>query len=46
LRELLATVPVIITDLLTVAALSTVGYAAIRLDRRVYPAHRPDRAGP
>ncbi|MEU7905691.1 cation-translocating P-type ATPase [Actinoplanes sp. NPDC049118] len=45
LRELLGTQPIAITDLLIVTAASTLGYAAIRLDRRMHPTHRPDQAG-
>jgi Ca2+-transporting ATPase len=41
LRGLLGTEPVTATDLLIVAAVSTLGYAAIRLDRRLHPAPRP-----
>ncbi|MEV4824651.1 cation-translocating P-type ATPase [Micromonospora sp. NPDC049274] len=36
LRELLGTEPVTATDLLIVTALSALGYAAIRLDRRIH----------
>ncbi|GIM89976.1 cation transporting ATPase C-terminal domain-containing protein [Paractinoplanes toevensis] len=42
LRELLGTAPVTGTDLLIVAAVATLGYVAIRLDRRIHPA--PNRA--
>ncbi|WP_430503065.1 cation-translocating P-type ATPase [Micromonospora trifolii] len=38
LRQLLDTEPVTATDLLIVMAVSTLGYAAIRLDRRIHPA--------
>ncbi|KUL41387.1 cation-translocating P-type ATPase [Actinoplanes awajinensis] len=38
LRELLGTTPVTAADLLIVAAVATLGYAAIRLDRRIHPA--------
>jgi Ca2+-transporting ATPase len=36
LRDLLHTVPLTLTDLLVVFALSTLGYAAVRLDRLVF----------
>jgi P-type Ca2+ transporter type 2C len=45
LNELLGTHPVPILDLLVICALSSLGYAAIRLDRVVHPG-RPQRAGP
>jgi Ca2+-transporting ATPase len=45
LRELLGTQPIRITDLFIVAVASTLGYAAIRLDRRIHPPHHCDRAG-
>jgi Ca2+-transporting ATPase len=41
LRRLLGTEPVTITDVLIVAAVATLGYAAIRLDRRIHPARHP-----
>jgi P-type Ca2+ transporter type 2C len=44
LRELLGTEPVAVTDLLIVAGVSTLGYAAIRLDRLIHQTHRLDRA--
>jgi len=37
--------PVTGIDLLIVAAASTLGYAATRLDRRMHPDHHPDDAG-
>ncbi|WIM97315.1 cation-transporting P-type ATPase [Actinoplanes oblitus] len=40
LRQLLGTEPVTGTDLLIVAAAATLGYAAIRIDRRVHPSPR------
>jgi Ca2+-transporting ATPase len=43
LRRLLGTEPVAVTDLLIVAAVATLGYAAIRLDRRIHPAPRPSQ---
>ena len=53
LRQLLGTEPVTATDLLIVTAVSTLGYAAIRLDRLIHsvpppPAAEvpPDRTGP
>jgi Ca2+-transporting ATPase len=45
LRELLGTQSIEVTDLLIVAVVSTLGYAAIRLDRRIHPPHRSGRAG-
>ncbi|GIE90947.1 cation-translocating P-type ATPase [Actinoplanes regularis] len=41
LRELLGTEPVAVTDLLIVAAVAALGYAAIRLDRRIHQSPRP-----
>jgi Ca2+-transporting ATPase len=41
LRELLGTEPVAATDLLIVTAVSTLGYAAIRLDRRIHSTPPP-----
>jgi Ca2+-transporting ATPase len=41
LRDLLHTQPLALTDLLIVGAASTLGYAAIRLDRLIHPARRP-----
>ncbi|GID29769.1 cation-translocating P-type ATPase [Paractinoplanes brasiliensis] len=41
LNELLGTEPVPLLDLLIICALSTLGYAAIRLDRLVHPGRRP-----
>jgi Ca2+-transporting ATPase len=49
LRQLLGTEPVAATDLLIVAAVSTMGYAAIRLDRLIHrapPASGKARSGP
>ncbi|MCX5066026.1 cation-translocating P-type ATPase [Micromonospora lupini] len=43
LRELLGTEPVAATDLLIVTAVSALGYAAIRLDRRIHST--PPQAG-
>jgi Ca2+-transporting ATPase len=40
LRDLLHTQPLALTDLLIVGAASTLGYAAIRLDRIIHPAKR------
>ncbi|MEU8149491.1 cation-transporting P-type ATPase [Nonomuraea sp. NPDC048901] len=40
LRELLGTEPLPLGDLLIVTALSTLGYAAVRLDRILHPSHR------
>jgi Ca2+-transporting ATPase len=37
LRDLLGTEPLAVTDLLTVGALSTLGYVALKLDRLLYP---------
>jgi Ca2+-transporting ATPase len=45
LRELLGAQPIRVTDLLIVAVVSTLGYAAIRLDRRIHPPHHSGRAG-
>ncbi len=47
LRELLGTEPVAVTDLLIVAAVATLGYAAIRLDRRIHqsPRSHPNKPG-
>jgi Ca2+-transporting ATPase len=39
LRELLGTQPLPWADLLAISALSTLGYAAIRLDRIIHPQH-------
>jgi Ca2+-transporting ATPase len=36
LRQLLGTEPVTVTDLLIVTTVSALGYAAIRLDRRIH----------
>jgi Ca2+-transporting ATPase len=44
LNDLLGTQPVPILDLLVICALSTLGYAAIRLDRVVHPGRRPKTA--
>jgi Ca2+-transporting ATPase len=44
LQSLLGTQPPAITDLIIVTAVSTLGYFAIRLDRRVHTANRPTRA--
>jgi P-type Ca2+ transporter type 2C len=44
LRDLLGTEPLAIGDLLIVGAASTLGYAAIRLDRIVHPQRRSVRA--
>ncbi|WP_410816264.1 cation-translocating P-type ATPase [Micromonospora sp. 050-3] len=41
LRELLGTEPVAATDLLIVTAMSALGYAAIRLDRRIHSTPPP-----
>ena len=41
LQALLGTQPLAITDLLIVTALASLGYAAIRLDRRVHTTKRP-----
>jgi len=41
LNDLLGTEPVPMLDLLVICALSTLGYAAIRLDRILHPARRP-----
>jgi Ca2+-transporting ATPase len=47
LRDLLGTQPLPLADLLVVCALSTLGYAAIRLDRVVHPPSSPaDRRAP
>ncbi|MEU7875988.1 cation-transporting P-type ATPase [Dactylosporangium sp. NPDC049140] len=42
LRDLLGTRPVAVTDLLIVGAVATLGYAAIRLDRRIHPHQTSD----
>jgi P-type Ca2+ transporter type 2C len=44
LRDLLGTEALPITDLIIVCALSTLGYAAIRLDRILHPGKRPAAA--
>ena len=44
LRDLLETVPLSAAELLTVVALSTLGFAAVVLDRRLHPSRR--RAAP
>jgi P-type Ca2+ transporter type 2C len=44
LRALLGTEPLAPLDLLVVAAVSTIGYAAVRLDRLVHPPGRPTLA--
>jgi Ca2+-transporting ATPase len=44
LRELLGTQPLSLLDIAVCAALSTLGYAAIRLDRIVHPGRTPDHA--
>ncbi|PWK24502.1 hypothetical protein BC793_1711, partial [Actinoplanes xinjiangensis] len=41
LQTLLGTQPLAITDLLIVTAVAGLGYAAIRLDRRLHTAGRP-----
>ncbi|HUZ37801.1 MAG TPA: cation-transporting P-type ATPase [Streptosporangiaceae bacterium] len=41
LRDLLGTQPLTLLDLLVVFALSTLGYAAIRLDRVLFPSRHP-----
>ncbi|MEV6160204.1 cation-transporting P-type ATPase [Nonomuraea sp. NPDC052129] len=41
LRELLGTEPLALGDLLIVTALSTLGYAAVRLDRVLHPSRPP-----
>ena len=41
LRDLLGTEPLAPADLLIVSALSTLGYAAVRLDRVLHPGRRP-----
>jgi len=41
LRHLLGTQPLALTDLLIVTAISTLGYAAIRLDRIIHPPKTP-----
>ncbi|MFI1991095.1 cation-translocating P-type ATPase [Actinoplanes sp. NPDC020271] len=41
LQSLLGTQPPAITDLLIVTALASLGYTAIRLDRRLHPTKRP-----
>ncbi|MDI6105649.1 cation-translocating P-type ATPase [Actinoplanes sp. NEAU-A12] len=46
LRELLGTEPVAVTDLLIVAAVASLGYAAIRLDRRIHQSPRPSLTKP
>jgi Ca2+-transporting ATPase len=45
LRQLLGTEPITATDLLIVAAVSTLGYAAIRLDRRIHRTPARTRQG-
>jgi Ca2+-transporting ATPase len=45
LNNLLKTEPLSVTDLVIVCALSTLGYAAVRLDRIVYRDKPPGRAG-
>jgi Ca2+-transporting ATPase len=45
LRALLGTEPLAPLDLLVVAAVSTVGYAAVRLDRLLHPSGSGQRAG-
>jgi Ca2+-transporting ATPase len=44
LQSLLGTQPLAITDLLIVTAAATLGYVAIRLDRRSHPSRRPPPA--
>ena len=46
LQELLGTQPLPLLDLLAISALSTLGYAAIRLDRIIHPQKRPSPAHP
>ncbi|MFI9846623.1 cation-translocating P-type ATPase [Nonomuraea sp. NPDC051941] len=41
LQELLSTEPLALSDLLTVSALSVLGYAAVRLDRILHPSRSP-----
>ena len=45
LNDLLKTTPLSLTDLGVVCALSTLGYAAIRLDRVIFKEHPPPAAG-
>ena len=45
LNDLLKTKPLNLTDLAVVCALSTLGYAAIRLDRVIFKEHPPPAAG-
>src|SRR5205823_5126244 len=45
LRHLLHTQPLPVTDLLIVCALSSLGYAAVRLDRVVHRDKQPKSAG-
>jgi Ca2+-transporting ATPase len=44
LRDLLGTRPLALPDLLVIAALSCLGYVAVRLDRVLHPGKRPDIA--
>jgi Ca2+-transporting ATPase len=46
LRELLGTDPLPLGDLLIVTALSTLGYAAVRLDRILHPSRPPQPLPP
>lgn len=46
LRDLLHTQPLTLTDLAIIFALSTLGYAAIRLDRRLHRGKDPSVTGP
>jgi len=43
LQDLLGTQSLALGDLLIVAACSSLGYAAIRLDRLIHPVKRPTR---
>ena len=46
LRDLLGTQPLTLPDLLIVAAVSTLGYAAIRLDRIIHASEHHRRQSP
>jgi Ca2+-transporting ATPase len=46
LRDLLGTQPVQLTDLIIVGTAATLGYAAIRLDRRTFQHHQPAEPPP
>ena len=45
LRDLLHTQPLTLTDLAIIFALSTLGYAAVRLDRRLHRGKHPSVTG-